>query len=174
MSATLFTATVGVYAQILPPIARLIDKAEAHCRDHGLPPEALTEARLAPDMWNFAHQMMCAVRYSADAVDALSSGVSSPYVGPPPGDFPPLREALTAAVARIEAATPHEIARGAARAVRYEFGSGGMDFTGEDYLLSFALPNFFFHATTAYAVLRAHNVPVGKRDYLGVVRAQRW
>jgi uncharacterized protein len=172
--STLYTATVGVFAQVLPPIARLVDKAEAHCREHGLPPEALTEARLAPDMWNFAHQMMCAVRYSADAVDALSSGVSSPYVGPPPTDFASLREVLTAAVARIEAATPDEIAQGAAREVRYEFGSGGMLFTGEDYLLSFALPNFFFHATAAYAVLRAQGVPVGKRDYLGAVRAQRY
>jgi uncharacterized protein len=172
--STLYTATVGVFAQVLPPIARLVDKAEAHCREHGLPPEALTEARLAPDMWNFAHQMMCAVRYSADAVDALSSGVSSPYVGPPPTEFAALREVLTAAVARIEAATPDEIARGAAHEVRYEFGSGGMLFTGEDYLLSFALPNFFFHATAAYAVLRAQGVPVGKRDYLGAVRAQRY
>jgi hypothetical protein len=172
--STLYTATVGVFAQVLPPIARLVDKAEAHCREHGLPPEALTEARLAPDMWNFAHQMMCAVRYSADAVDALSSGVSSPTLGPPPTDFASLRELLTAAVARIEAVTPDEIAQGAAREVRYEFGSGGMLFTGEDYLLSFALPNFFFHATAAYAVLRAQGVPVGKRDYLGAVRAQRY
>jgi uncharacterized protein len=172
--STLYTATVGVFAQVLPPIARLVDKAEAHCREHGLPPEALTEARLAPDMWNFAHQMMCAVRYSADAVDALSSGVSSPYVAPPPTDFASLREVLTAAVARIEAGTPDEIAQGAAREVRYEFGSGGMRFTGEDYLLSFALPNFFFHATAAYAVLRAQGVPVGKRDFLGAVRAQRY
>jgi hypothetical protein len=65
---------------------------------------------------------------------------------------------------------PGEIDQAAGRDLSFEFGSGKMEFLGEDYLLTFALPNFFFHSTSAYAVLRNQGLPIGKRDFLGRTR----
>jgi hypothetical protein len=172
MSSTLHAATVGIYSQILPQVARLIDKAEAHCAEHGLPAEALTEAQLAPDMWNFAKQVQCSVQHSAGAVQALRSGKTGPDMSAPPTDFASLREMVAAGMSVIEAVEPGEIDAAAGRDILFEFGSGRMEFTGEDYLLSFALPNFMFHSTTAYAVLRSKGVAIGKRDFLGRTRTK--
>lgn len=173
MSSPLHTATIGIYLQFLPQIARLIDKAEAHCRENGLPPEALTEARLAPDMWNFAKQVMCAVQHSAGAAEALRSGLTGPDMTEPPTKFAPLRQTVADAIALLQGVAPGEVDDAAARDILYEFGSGRMEFLGEDYLLSFALPNFMFHATTAYAILRNQGLAIGKRDFLGRTRAKR-
>jgi hypothetical protein len=173
MSSVLHTATVGVFLQILPQIGRLIDKAEAHCREHGWPASALIDARLAPDMWNFGKQVQYVVLSSAGAVEALRSGRSGPDLTEPPADFAPLRQAVSDAIAVLQAVEPGEIDGAAQRDVVFAFSGGGMEYLGEDFLLSFSLPNFFFHAATAYAVLRNQGVEVGKRDFLGRVRVKR-
>lgn len=173
MSSPLHNATVGMFLQILPSVGRLIDKAEAHCRENGLPPEALTDARLAPDMWNFGKQIQYCVLSSAGAIQALRDGRTGPDTSTPPTDFAPLREAVSGAIAALKAVEPGEIDEAADRDVVFDFSVGRMEYRGEDFLLSFSLPNFFFHATTAYAVLRHHGVAVGKRDFLGAVRVKR-
>ena len=170
MSSPLHAATVGTFLQIVPQIARLVDKAEEHCRANGLPPEALIAARLAPDMWNFGKQIQYVALSSAGAIAALRSGRTGPDMSLPPPDFAPLRKALADAVAVLQAVTADEIERAAGGAVIFEFSGRRMDFTGEDFLLSFSLPNFFFHASTAYAILRNQGLAIGKRDFLGRVR----
>lgn len=172
MSSPLHTATVGVFLQILPQIARLIDKAEAHCRENGLPPEALTEAKLAPDMWNFAKQVSYVVLSSAGAVEALRTGVTGPDLAPPHTEFAPLREAVSDAISSLQLVTPAEIDGAAGRDVVFQFTGNKMEYVGEDFLLSFSLPNFFFHSVTAYAILRNQGLDVGKRDFLGRVRVK--
>jgi hypothetical protein len=173
MSVSLHTATVGVYLQILPQTARLVEKAEAHCREQGIGAEALLDARLAPDMWNFSKQVMCTVQHSAGAVLAMRTGKTGPDMSPPPTEFAPLRQIAVDAIALLQSVEPDEIDGAAGRDILFEFGTGRMEFVGEDYLLSFALPNFLFHATTAYAVLRNQGLPVGKLDFLGRPRVRR-
>lgn len=173
MSATLHTATVGVFLQVLPQVARLLDKAEAHCRENGLPPEALTDARLAPDMWPFAQQIAYVVLSSAGAVQALRTGTTGPHMAPPAAnEFAPMRQAVADAIALLREVTPEEIEEAAGRDVAFEFGVGRMEYVAEDFLLSFSLLNFFFHASTAYAILRSQGLDVGKRDFLGKVRTK--
>lgn len=172
MSVSLHTATVRTWLQILPQVAWLIDKAETHCRERGLPAEALTDARLAPDMWNFAMQVQCVVQHSAGAVQALRSGKTGPDMRTPPLDFASLRQMAADAIALLANVAPEEIDGAAGRDVLFEYTGGRMEYLAEDYLLSFALPNFFFHATTAYAVLRSQGVPLGKRDFLGRIRVK--
>jgi hypothetical protein len=173
MSSPLHTATVGAFLQILPQVGGLVDKAEAHCRENGLSPAALLDARLAPDMWTFAKQVMSAVQHSAGAVQAMRSGVTGPDMSPPPSEFAALRQAVTDGLAVVQSVQPGELEAAAGRDIRFEFGTGKMEFVGEDYLLSFAAPNFYFHSSAAYAVLRNQGLPVGKRDYLGAPRVRR-
>ena len=173
MSSPLHAATVGVFLQIVPQVARLIDKAEAHCREHGLPDDALTLASLAPDMWPFAKQISYVVLSSAGAVEALRTGLTGPDLDPPAMTFAPLREAVAQAMSILEAVDPGEIEAAAGRDIVFAFSTNRMEYVAEDFLLSFCLPNFFFHAATAYAILRNQGLAVGKRDFLGKVRTKR-
>lgn len=172
MSSPLYAATVGIFLQIVPQVARLIDKAETHCREHGLPDEVLTLASLAPDMWPFAKQISYVVLSSAGAMEALRTGLTGPDLDPPATTFAPLREAVANAITVLKAVEPDEIEASAARDVVFAFSTNRMEYVAEDFLLSFCVPNFFFHATTAYAVLRNQGLAIGKRDFLGKVRVK--
>jgi hypothetical protein len=172
MSTSLHAAAIGSHLQILAAIAGLLDKAEAHCREHDLPAEDLLGARLAEDMWPFAKQVTCAIQHSAGAVEGVRRGLTGPDLASAPLDFATLRGMLAEAMALLQAVEPAEIDGIADRDMRFEFGDFRMEYTVSDYLLSFALPNFYFHASMAYAILRSRGLAVGKRDFLGRPRVK--
>lgn len=163
----LHTASVGTFLQILPAVSGLATKAEDHCRAEGLPDAALLGARLADDMWPLAQQFVLCAAHSAGAIEGIRVGLFTPNLAPPPDTFAALRAMLAEAQAKVEATDPEELAALAKRDMRFEFGARRLDFTVEDYLLSFAVPNFHFHATTAYGILRNQGLPLGKVDFLG-------
>lgn len=170
MSITLHSASVETYLQTLPAVAGLIDKAEAWCRDNGQPDTALTEASLAPDMWPFAKQIMVVAAHSAGTIRALEGGTFGPDLSPAPTDFASLRTAIADAIAYLRSVDPTEVNARAGHDMDFAFGERRIPFTAETFVLSFSLPNFFFHASTAYAILRAKGLPVGKGDFLGAMR----
>ncbi len=170
MAFSLYHASVGAYLQILPSIAGLIAKAEAHCTEHGLPAEALTGAALAGDMWPFAKQVWECDHHSARAIEGLRNGVFSPDFDKAPLDFASLHARIAGSIATLEAIDPAEINGMEGQAMRFEFGTRHMDFTAEDFLLTFSLPNFYFHASATYGVLRMKGLNVGKLDFLGRMR----
>jgi len=170
MSISLYSASVETYLQTLPAVAGLIDKAEAWCRENGLPDTALTEASLAPDMWHFAKQVMVVAAHSAGTIRALAGGTFGPDLSPAPTDFASLRAAITDAIAYLRSVDPAEVNARAGQDMNFVFGERRMPFTAETFVLSFSLPNFFFHASAAYAILRAKGLPVGKGDFLGALR----
>lgn len=170
MNLSLYQATVPSFLQILGPSAGLIDKAREHCKARGAAEAELCDSRLAPDMWPFAKQVMAAIQHSAGAVAGVKKGETGPDLTPPPTSFDALSTAVAEAIAELKAVTPQEIDSIAANDTCFRFGERTMPFTVEDYLLSFALPNFYFHASMAYAVLRNQGVAIGKMDFLGSVR----
>ncbi|MBT2186851.1 DUF1993 domain-containing protein [Sphingobium nicotianae] len=170
MAFTLYAATIPAYLQILGSMSGLIDKAEAHCRDQGLTADTLLGARLADDMHPFAYQVKSTVVHSLGAIEGVRKGSFSPDTSPLPTDFDTLRDRVAGAVKALQAIDPAEIDGFIGRDMCFEFGSFRMDFTAEDFLLSFSQPNFYFHATTAYAILRMKGVEVGKRDFMGQTR----
>lgn len=167
MPHSLYYATVGAYLQILPSVAGLVTKAEAHCAENGLPAEALTGASLAPDMWPFAKQVFECGHHSARAIEGVRAGVFRPEIDPAPLDFASLHQQIADARAMLEGIDPAEIEGMIGQDMRFEFGERRMDFTAEDFLLTFSMPNFYFHSTAAYAVLRNQGLKVGKFDYMG-------
>jgi hypothetical protein len=170
MSLSLYQATVPSFLQVLIPVGGLVEKARAHCADKGVPEEALLDQRLAEDMWPFAKQVAAACAHSFGAIEALRSGETGPDLNPPPGNFAALAAKVAAAVAGLQAVTEEEIAALEGGEVVFRFGERAMPFTASDYVLSFALPNFYFHASMAYGVLRNQGLAVGKMDWLGQVR----
>lgn len=170
MPMSLHAATVPTSLQILGSVAALIDKAQAHCRQQGLSPETLIEARLAPDMKPFSYQISSCAWHSAQAIEGVRAGVFAPDFTAPPADFDGLRNCLGRARAVLLAVTEQEMEGFIGKPMRFEVGDFRLDFTAEDFLLSFSQPNFHFHATTAYDILRAQGVSIGKLDFLGQMR----
>lgn len=167
MAFSLYGATVAPFQQILGAVSGLIDKAEAHCRETGTPAEDLIQARLAPDMLPFAYQVKSTVVHSVGAIEGVHKGVFSPDMTPPPDSFPALKQRVADALQTLAAVDPEELNGFVGRDMRFQFGDFRLDFTAEDFLVSFSLPNFYFHATTAYDLLRAKGLKIGKRDFMG-------
>jgi hypothetical protein len=149
-----------------------VGKAEAHCTSKAIAPDALIQARLAEDMFPFAYQLKSAAVHSLGAIEGVRKGVFSPDMTPPPATFAALRARLTDALHGLESASPAEIDGWVGRDMRFEFGERRTEFTAENFLLTFSQPNFYFHATTAYDILRWKGVAIGKRDFLGKLRAK--
>jgi uncharacterized protein len=102
----------------------------------------------------------------------VRKGVFSPDMTEPPGDFAGLKARIAEALAALEAIDPAEIDRYMGRDMRFSFGDRRIDFTAENFLLSFSQPNFYFHAATAYDILRWKGVSIGKRDFMGRTRTK--
>ncbi len=172
MSFSLHAATIPSYLQILANVARLVDKAEQWCQERALPPAELIQARLAPDMYPYAYQVKSAAFHSLGAIEGVRAGVFRPETAPPPDSFAGLRERIEQAMRGLDAVTPAELDGYLGRDVRFESGERRLEFTAENFLLSFSQPNFYFHATTAYDILRMKGLPIGKRDFTGRVRVK--
>mgnify|MGYP005858815397 CR=1 FL=1 len=160
MTIGLYAATVPTLLQVVASVLGLLAKT----------PEVLLGASLAPDMFPFPFQVKQVAVHSAGAIAAVKAGVFSPDIAPPPTDIAGLDTLLADADASLAALDPAEVDVLAGVPMQFRFRDRSMDFTGADFLLSFSQPNFFFHASMVYALLRSHGVPVGKRDFMGAVR----
>ncbi len=170
MTLSLYDATIPSNLQILRALDALLDKAEAFATEQGIPPEALIDARLADDMLPFGYQLKACAAHSVGGIDGVRGGSFSPDRSPWPTDFAGLHTVLRDAIATLEAIDRAELDLLADADTSFQFGTLVMPFTGANFLLSFSQPNFYFHATTAYAILRARGMPLGKRDFMGVPR----
>lgn len=170
MPFSLYDITVPNFRQTLGAVAGLLDKAEAFCTEKSVAPADLIGARLIEDMFPFSYQVKSTVVHSVGALEALANGVFSPDLTPPPETFAALKHKVAGALQALNAFTPADINAYEGRDMRFEFKDFKLPFTAENFLMSFTLPNFYFHATTAYDILRAKGVPVGKRDFTGQLR----
>jgi len=173
MAFSLYAATVPSYLQILRAVSGLLDKAEAFCNQNGIASHEILQTRLAEDMLPFAYQVKSTAVHSLGAIDGVRRGVFSPDTTPPPENFAALKARIVETLASLEAIEPAEVDAFVGRDMRFAFGDRHVDFTAENFLLSFSQPNFYFHATTTYAILRWKGVPLGKRDFTGRTRVKR-
>ena len=169
MSLSLYRATIPTYLQILAATSKLIDKAEAYCADNNLAPEELIQARLAEDMLPFSYQITSVCHHSMGAIEGLRAGVFSPNMSMAE-DFGGLRDLLDAAQAGLNGLSEDEVNDFVGKPMRFEFGDFKLNFVAEEFLLSFSQPNFQFHATTAYDILRWKGLTIGKMDFIGRIR----
>jgi len=170
MALSLYAATIPSYVQTLGAVAALLGKAESFCAERGIAPEDIIQARLASDMLPFAYQVKSTAVHSLGAIEGIRRGVFSPDMQEPPESFAALKKRVADTLAALEALDPAEVEGFLGRDMRFAFGDRQIDFTAENFLLSFSLPNFYFHAATAYDVLRFKGLPIGKRDFMGRVR----
>jgi len=164
---SLYDASVGTFLQIVGAVSGFLDKGLSHCREKGINPEEIVETRLFPDMLPFRFQVYSVAHHSRGAIEAVQRGTAAPDMGKPDLDYAALQALVTDAREKLTAVTPDAINALAGRDVVFEVGGRKLPFTAEGFLMSMALPNFYFHATTAYDILRHKGVPLGKRDFLG-------
>jgi hypothetical protein len=173
MAISLYDMSVPTYLQTLGAVSGFLEKGLAHCEECNVEPGQVVEHRLFEDMAPFAFQIRSVAHHSAGAMDALKSGVFNPPGKSGPLDYAGLQALVTEAKGKLEALKPEDVNALEGKDVAFQFGETKIPFTAENFVLSFSLPNFHFHATTAYDILRSRGVPVGKRDYMGRLRIKR-
>jgi len=167
MPLSLHAAIVPSWLQVLGAGRGWLDKAVTH----GMGEAELADSRLIEDMFPFSYQVKSMAVHSQGAIEAVRQGVFAPDFGEAlPATLGELSERLDGAIALLGSIGEGELESFIGRPMRFEIGEKRLDFVAEDFLLSFSQPNFYFHATMAYAILRAKGVPVGKIDYLGKLR----
>jgi hypothetical protein len=172
MSFSLYAATIPSYCQILESVGRLLGTAETWCAERSLAPIDIIDARLAADMLPFAYQVKSTAVHSLGAIEGVRKGVFSPDTTPPPETFAALKARIADTLAKLSAIDAAEVDAFVGRDMRFAFGNRQLDFTAENFLLSFSQPNFYFHASTTYDILRWKGIPIGKRDFMGKPRTK--
>lgn len=170
MPLSMHRASVPVFVRALNVLTTLLEKGEAHAKAQGWNPDDLVAARLTDDMLPLSGQIQRASDASKGAVARLT-GVEAPPMPDEETTFAQLRKRVADTLAYIQSVDPKAFEGSEDRTVELKLPGGTLTFTGEDYLLGFALPNFFFHVVTAYDVLRHKGVQIGKLDYLGPVQS---
>ena len=166
MSISMYTASVPVFKQILGSLSSFLDKAETHATEKKIEPDALIQARLFPDMFTMRRQVLIACDF-AKGTSARLAGVEVPKYEDNEQTFAELRARIAKTLAFIETLPASQIDGSEERDVTVQAGPNTLQFKGQAYLLHYAMPNFYFHVTTAYAILRHNGVALGKRDYVG-------
>jgi hypothetical protein len=166
MTISMYQASAPRFANTLNNLAAILDKAQAHCDARKIDPLALTSFRLFPDMLPFARQVCIACDHAKGAVARLA-GVEIPKHEDTEKTLQELKARIAKTVAFIGTITPAQVDGSEDKAIVLKLGSREVSYQGMQYLLGFALPNFYFHVVTAYNILRHNGVELGKRDYIG-------
>ncbi len=170
MPISLYDALVPSFRQIIGSSLGLLAKAESFCAEHGAAADAVIGHSLAPDMLSIPFQVKSIAGHSMGAIEGVRAGSYSPDLSPAPSDFAGLKALLTKAYDGLAALDPAELEGFIGRDMLFQMRDLKMPFTAENFLLSFSQPNFYFHATTLYGILRNKGVALGKRDFLGMPR----
>ncbi|MEW9897730.1 DUF1993 domain-containing protein [Chitinivorax sp. PXF-14] len=162
----LYAASVPVFQRYLGQLAGLLDIAETDVQARQLGADALLQARLAPNMLPFETQVQIVANFALRACFPLAGEAVPPY-GDFPATFDGLRARLSRAAQLLGALEPARFAASASRQIEERAGDAVLTLNGAEFLTQYALPNFFFHLTTAYLILRSHGLAIGKAQFDG-------
>ncbi len=166
MSLSMYQASIPVFVRALGNLSHLLDKGAAHAEARKIDPSVLIGARLAPDMFPLSRQVQIATD-SVKGCAARLAGIDIPSYADTESTFPELQARIAKTVAFLDGIAAERIDGSETRAVALKIRGRDTSFQGRDYLLTYVYPTFFFHVTTAYAILRHNGVEIGKMDYLG-------
>lgn len=167
MTLTMYRLSVPTFVHGFNVLGKLLDKAESHAGETGLALDELVNARLVADMLPLSGQVQRASDTSKGTIARLTA-LQVPSFPDEEKTFGELRERIGKTVAFLETVRPSDLEGSETREVTLNFTKLKMTLSGEDYLLKFVLPNFYFHLTTAYDILRHKGVPVGKADFISL------
>jgi hypothetical protein len=166
MALSMYQASAPAFLQMLSSLSAILDKAEAYAADRKIDPSVLLGWRLAPDMFALARQVQIATDHAKGCCARLA-GVEVPKYPDDETTFADLRARIARTIDFVQGFEQSDIDGSEDRDIAITAGGRELRFKGQQYLVSFVLPNFYFHVTTVYAILRHCGVPIGKRDFLG-------
>jgi uncharacterized protein len=166
MPLSMYQASVPLFRQTLSALSGILDKAAAYAAARKIEPQVLLGARLYPDMFPFARQVQLTTDFAKGA-SARLAGVEIPKYEDTEASFDELKARIAKTLDFIKGLKPAQIDGSEEREITLTIAGQPMNFKGQGYLTGFALPNFYFHATTAYDILRHSGLEIGKRDFIG-------
>jgi len=170
MNISMHNASVGVFVRVLRNLAAVLEKAEHWAAERKIDPNAILQARLAPDMFTFTRQIQICSDNAKGGVARLA-GITPPSFEDNEASFADLKARVARTIAFLESVPAAGFAGAEERPIKLMLGPPGKqterNFTGLDYLLGFATPNVYFHYSMAYALLRHNGLDIGKKDYIG-------
>lgn len=169
MALSLYETSVPALIRGLENLSRQIDKAVAHACEHSVDDAEYVQARLAPDMLTLAGQVQRASDTAKFAGARLSQS-QAPNFADEEVTLDDLKVRIAKTIDYLQGVQADSVNGGEKREIRFKAGPRELSFIGEDYVRNFVLPNFYFHLTTAYGLLRHKGVPLGKLDYLGNIQ----
>lgn len=166
MSLSMYQASVPVLTRALENLSHVLRKAEEFAANNNIPADQLTQAKLYEDMFPLVRQIQIASD-GAKGAGARLAGVEIPSFADTETTFADMQERLEKTISFLKSLDAHKIEGSEDKQVVVKMKNGDLTFNGRDYLFNFAIPNVFFHVTTAYGILRHKGVPLGKKDFLG-------
>ena len=166
MAISIYDQLVPVFAQMLENLDKVLSKAEADAAARKIDPQVFVNGRLAPDMLPLTRQVQIMTDQAKGGASRLA-GQESPKWADDEATFADLHARVAKTIAHLKSFKPQQFEGAETRNVELKFPNATFNFTGTDYFLKFVVPNFYFHYTTAYAILRHNGVPIGKGDFLG-------
>jgi uncharacterized protein len=170
MAISLYDLSVANYLQTLGGVVGFLQTGLDHFTANAVDLDEIVETRLIPDMLPFRFQLQSVAHHSLGAIEGVKKGLFQPPPQAPAYDYGGLQKLVGDAREALQRVTPAEVNALEGKDVVFQIRDFKMPFTAEGFLLSFSLPNFYFHTTTAYDILRMKGVPIGKRDYMGQMR----
>lgn len=166
MSLTMYQASIPVFVHMLGNLSAILDKASAHAEAKKIDPSIYINARLAPDMYPLSRQIQIATDMAKGCAARLA-GIDVPSYEDNETTFPDLQARIAKTVAFVQSVSAEQINGSEERQVTLKLRGKDVSFSGQPYLLYFVLPNFYFHITAAYAILRHNGLDIGKMDFIG-------
>ena len=165
MPISMYRASIPIFLQMLPALSGVLDKGLAFAAAKKVEPSVLLNSRLAPDMFPLIRQVQLASDF-AKSVAARLAGQEPPKFPDTEATFDELKARIAKTLAYLKEFKVSQIDGSEEKDITITLGGQPRSFKGENYLIGFGLPNFFFHVTTAYAILRHNGVDIGKGDYM--------
>ena len=170
MSISFYDVSVVNFLQILGAVDGFLEKGRAHLTENGVDLQEVVSTRLYEDMLPFQFQVISVAHHSMGSIRGVEAGEFSPPDGYGDPDYEGLQHLIKEAKAAVESYSREMVESFAGKAVTFKLGGSELPFTAGNFVMSFSLPNVFFHAATTYDILRMKGVPVGKRDFMGQLR----
>jgi hypothetical protein len=166
MSLSIYDLAVPTFSKLLPALQGVLKKAEADAEARKIDPQVFLQARLAPDMFPLTRQVQICTDQVKGGLSRLAN-IEVPSWEDNEASFADLYARIEKSLAYANGFKAEQFEGAETRTVELKFPQASFSFTGQDYLVQFVLPNFYFHMTAAYAILRHNGVQIGKRDFLG-------
>ena len=168
MSISVYDQSIARMIHMLKNLDNIVSKAETYAEERNIEPSALLRARLFPTMYDFIFQVQVATDLSKGCAARLS-GTEIPKWEDDEDTFADVHERIKKALDFLGNIKPEQLEGSESKALVVQLGSHTVNFTGQSYLLGFVLPNFYFHLTTAYNLMRHNGLDLGKRDFVGEI-----